>query len=339
MKKKILFSIITPIYKGEKYINRYFNSIKNIIFNKNNFEIIFILDGKDKKILKKIEKKIHLWPNKKIIINENRIGPGMSRNKGLRLSKGKYILFLDFDDELKKNALKILESSTNHNPDFIGYNFQKNSKRIIKDYRKDFKFICKTRYKRIKNFLMGEIDGSVIFSCIKREVIIDNRIYFKKELHEDIFFIFQVYYFSKKFILLNKSLAIKNDEKSSIVNNINQFAIKGYLKQPNRIRDFLILKKFNFKKLEKYYIRGFIGYSAHLILSSFKIKNFNLKKQNYRLIKKILLLNNSFMNYKFMTFKDNVVNIFVKHFYKKNIVRKNITIFEDMVLKIYEKNL
>ena len=44
------------------------------------------------------------------------------------------------------------------------------------------------------------------------------------------------------------------------------------------------------------------------------------------------------MNYKFMTFKDNVVNIFIKHFYKKNIVKKNINTFEDMVLKIDEKN-
>ena len=41
---------------------------------------------------------------------------------------------------------------------------------------------------------------------------------------------------------------------------------------------------------------------------------------------------------KFMTFKDNVVNIFIKHFYKKNIVKKNINTFEDMVLKIDEKN-
>ena len=338
MKNKILFSIITPIYKGDKYINRYFNSIKNIVFNKKNFEIILILDGKNTNILKKIEKKIHFWPNKKIIINKNRIGPGISRNKGLRSSKGKYVLFLDFDDELKKNTLKNLAISANRNPDFIGYNFQKNSKKVINNYRKDFKFISKKRYERIKNFLMGEIDGSVIFSCIKREIIIDNNIFFKKELHEDIFFIFQVYFFSKKFILMNKSLVIKNDEKNSIVNNINQSAIKGYLKQPNRIRDFLILEKFKFKKLEKYYMRGLIGYSAHLILSSFKIKNFNLKKKNYRLIKKILLLNNSFVNYKFMTFKDNVVNIFIKHFYKKNIVKKNINTFEDMVLKIDEKN-
>ena len=57
MKNKILFSIITPVYKGDKYINRYFNSIKNIVFNKKNFEIILILDGKNTNILKKIKKK------------------------------------------------------------------------------------------------------------------------------------------------------------------------------------------------------------------------------------------------------------------------------------------
>ena len=126
MKNEIKFSIITPVYNGQKYINRFFKSIQHINFNNKYFELIIILDDKNNKILKIIERKTKHLPNKKIIINPSRLGPWVSsRNKGLNKSKGKYILFLDIDDILKSNALKVLKKSIKNNPDFVSFNFEK----------------------------------------------------------------------------------------------------------------------------------------------------------------------------------------------------------------------
>ncbi len=108
---KPLVSIIVPFYENIELLKKAIKSVLNQKFK--NYELIIINDKKDilninfLKKLKKKSKKI------KIIYNSKNIGAGHSRNKGIKLSKGKYIAFLDSDDQWKKNKLfeqiKIME--------------------------------------------------------------------------------------------------------------------------------------------------------------------------------------------------------------------------------------
>ena len=100
----MLVSIIIPYYKKKKYIKKTVFSILNQSYQK--FEIIIVNDepGKlSKKILSDLKKKDKRI---KIINNIKNIGAGRSRNKGINVSKGKYIAFIDSDDLWKKNKLK-----------------------------------------------------------------------------------------------------------------------------------------------------------------------------------------------------------------------------------------
>ena len=54
-----------------------------------------------KKILKNYKFK------KKLLINNKTIGAGLSRNKGIKNSKGDFIAFCDADDLWDKNKLKV----------------------------------------------------------------------------------------------------------------------------------------------------------------------------------------------------------------------------------------
>ena len=99
-----LVSIVIPYYKKKEYIKQSINSVLNQTYK--NFEIIIIYDDDEltdfnylKKIVKS-DKRINLIKNKK------KLGAGLSRNKGIKLSKGKYIAFLDSDDYWNKNKLK-----------------------------------------------------------------------------------------------------------------------------------------------------------------------------------------------------------------------------------------
>ena len=99
-----LVSIIVTYYKKKKYILKCLKSIFNQSYK--NFEVILIFDDNDTneyeyiKKLKKKFKKITVYKNKK------NLGAGESRNKGIKLSKGAYVAFLDSDDEWHKDKLK-----------------------------------------------------------------------------------------------------------------------------------------------------------------------------------------------------------------------------------------
>ena len=100
-----LISIIIPYYKKKIYIKLTLQSILRQKYK--NFEILIIYDDADTedllfiKKLKKKDKRI------KLIINKKNIGAGMSRNKGVRLSKGEYLAFVDSDDLWHPEKLKL----------------------------------------------------------------------------------------------------------------------------------------------------------------------------------------------------------------------------------------
>lgn len=98
-------SIIIPVYNREKYIGRCLRSLLTQSFGVKNFEMIVIDDGSTddtKKILNAFKEDI------KIITNEENIGLPASLNKGIKASRGKYIVRVDSDDYVNKDFLKIL---------------------------------------------------------------------------------------------------------------------------------------------------------------------------------------------------------------------------------------
>jgi len=102
--RDILISIIIPYYRKKKYIKKTLDSVLNQTYK--NIEILIIYDDKNKDDLRYLKTIIANNSKIKIIDNKKNIGPGFSRNKGIRISKGKYIAFIDSDDIWKKNKLK-----------------------------------------------------------------------------------------------------------------------------------------------------------------------------------------------------------------------------------------
>jgi teichuronic acid biosynthesis glycosyltransferase TuaG len=99
-----LVTIIIPYFQKKYFIHKAISSVLNQTYK--NIEIVIIYDDENKsdlillKELSKNDKRI------KILVNNKNIGPGLSRNKGMKFAKGKYIAFIDSDDEWKKNKLE-----------------------------------------------------------------------------------------------------------------------------------------------------------------------------------------------------------------------------------------
>ena len=98
-------SVIVPVYNGEKYIKHCIHSVMGQTLS--DIEILVINDGSSdgtKQILEHLaseDQRIHVFHQK----NQ---GVSAARNFGITLAKGKYLTFLDADDYLGPEYLKIL---------------------------------------------------------------------------------------------------------------------------------------------------------------------------------------------------------------------------------------
>ena len=107
-----LISIITVVFNNVSHIQKTLNSIYSQKYK--NYEIIIIDGGSTDgtlEIIKKNKKKISKW------VSEKDKGIYDAFNKGMQLAKGDYIGFVNSDDILLPNALKILKKYINLYPD------------------------------------------------------------------------------------------------------------------------------------------------------------------------------------------------------------------------------
>ena len=116
-----MFSVIIPNYNNEKYLDELFESIISQTFK--NYEVIFIDDvSEDNSVQKAKEWKEKFSQHFTLVENQEKKWNGGSRNIGIDLAKGKYILFIDSDDKFSSNDSfqRIAELiAVNNNPDMI----------------------------------------------------------------------------------------------------------------------------------------------------------------------------------------------------------------------------
>ncbi|MEW9080439.1 glycosyltransferase [Terrisporobacter glycolicus] len=112
-------SIIVPVYNVEKYLEECLDSVVNQTLK--NIEIICINDGSTDGSLGILNKYKKKYSNIKII-NQDNAGLSAARNAGIREAKGEYIYFLDSDDYIELNAMKICyECSKKDNLDVLTF--------------------------------------------------------------------------------------------------------------------------------------------------------------------------------------------------------------------------
>ena len=108
MKEVPAISVIIPMYNSEKYIGECLDSLLAQTFK--NFEVIVVDDcSKDNSFavaenyIKKFKGRLKVTKMKK-----NSGGGGIPRNKGVSISRGEYVFFLDADDTITPTAFKEL---------------------------------------------------------------------------------------------------------------------------------------------------------------------------------------------------------------------------------------
>lgn len=101
-----LISVIIPVYKAAEYLAKRSLSILNQTYP--NIEFIFVEDCSPDNTWQVLQelKSAHQDTNIILYHNEQNLGAGPTRNKGLELASGKYVYFADADDEADVNLLQ-----------------------------------------------------------------------------------------------------------------------------------------------------------------------------------------------------------------------------------------
>lgn len=148
-----LISIIVPVYNSEKTLDRCINSILEQTFQ--NWELLLINDGSTDRSREICDE--YTLKDKRIkTIHKENGGVSSARNKGIKCSKGDYILMLDSDDSLELNTCEsLMIMSEEKKADCIVFGFKQSSGSIwtasenkdynsVSDFKKDFSYWLST---------------------------------------------------------------------------------------------------------------------------------------------------------------------------------------------------
>lgn len=118
-------SVVIPVYNVEKYIGKCLDSIVNQSLGIENIEVIIVNDATPDNSMEIVGEYAAKYPSIKIINNEENLGLGESRNRGLNEVTSDYVTFVDSDDFLSENVYEdSLKKMKLSNSDLLMYNLE-----------------------------------------------------------------------------------------------------------------------------------------------------------------------------------------------------------------------
>jgi poly(ribitol-phosphate) beta-N-acetylglucosaminyltransferase len=265
-------SVVIPVFNIESELPDCLASVSRQSLSPDRFETILVDDCSTDSSYTVASSGAAGIGNARVIRSEMNQGPGAARNLGIAAARGKYILFLDGDDFLPPWALETLaEVSGGGEPDAITFNWssceslEAACSKSLSEWpplRRDLFKIPADRVELIRLYLGMNFDGSVIYTLVKRDIIMRNNILFPGGLHEDISVILKFYYFCTPVTVLNQVLYLKRDRPGSIVNTLRNKHIDGFLAAWPDLRRFVVEMEggeAGFEKYEASYVSGVLG--------------------------------------------------------------------------------
>lgn len=222
----IKLSIIIPVYKVEKYIEKCLKSI--IEQEKEDFEIECILiddcsPDNSVSIANKVINEYHGNNISFLIIrhDENK-GISVARNTGIRAAKGDYILFVDSDDYIPKDSYSYLVKYAIQYPEvdvFESNAFDKKKATQINPYLPSSVSIYEDKEQIYAKFVDFQFSVYVWNKMIKRSVILNHNLFFRSGIiHEDILWNYKLFSSINSVLLLPRVTYIYEYNPSSITN-------------------------------------------------------------------------------------------------------------------------
>ena len=301
-----LVSIIVPVYKVEKYLFRCVESLKKQTLRE--IEIILVDDGSPDLCPKICDELKETDSRIKVIHKENN-GLSSARNAGLNIATGKYIGFVDSDDDVEINMYETMARiAEKFNVDFVMSDYlrvEDANNKYIKTLSIDGGYYDRDKIKDVvfPSLIMGEnLDYGPLISvcnCIyKRNFLEKYHLRFDEDVRwseDNIFSSFMGYHCNSFYYLKGEALYHYYNNPGTITTSYRKGSWEVYCTMNNHLHFFFDnVEDYDFSRQLKLHI---IYYACNCIEQELSLP----KKQAVLLIRSILnsgKLKDAFINFK-----------------------------------------
>ena len=222
-----LVSVIVPMYNTASYVGDLIESCRTQTLGE--FELIIVDDCSTDNSCEVVESHIpKLGGRLKLIRTFRNEGPGVKRNWGLELSRGKYIFFADSDDLLTQKSLEqfyglaekyqtdVINCRRHYYTEGTGENFVKNLKLYgdPKDTRTEI--VLDDTAKRLQAWTRHAFEMEPWTKFCRRDFLIENDIKFLPTAQEDSVWTFELICVAKKMLMIPNICYIRRVREDSL---------------------------------------------------------------------------------------------------------------------------
>ena len=207
----IKLSIIVPCYNVEKYIDRCIRSLIEQTLEHSEYELILVDDAS----IDSTWERIQAWEKKfpkliKAVHYDDNGRSGKARNTGLIYAEGEYIGYVDSDDWVEPDMFKsLLDEAYSGNQDIVMCRYVRDSgSETVNNKGKEGikRIVIDSEAKRREFIRTNEMGYAVWDKIIKKNILIDNAIYFQECLaYEDVYYGTMLHVYATRIAFLEKT--------------------------------------------------------------------------------------------------------------------------------------
>lgn len=276
MRDKIWVTILIPIYKVEKYLEKTLDSVFTQTYPY--LDYVFVNDcspDKSLQVLTNSIKKYGIEKEKYTIINhEQNQGIAVSRADCITNATGDYVYFVDSDDWIEKNAVEqMVLASKNGTIDIVGCDYMKDHlSGGITVHHENYAGTCRGNMYRCLNYDIA----TVLWKLLIRRSLFDNfTITPHVDIVEDYIMSVKLYYYAKSFIAIPQAFYHYVQYNQARVSLQTLWSVNMHIKGVCEVEDFckekelldvevahkLNLRKFNIKS--NFLTKKLLDYTAY----------------------------------------------------------------------------
>ncbi len=240
-------TIIVPIYNAKNTIEQCVKSIIKQTYK--NLQIILINDGSTDDTFE-ICKKLELTDSRILLIDKENEKVSKTRNKGLELAEGEYLMFVDSDDSIQENMIEILvKNIEEYELCTCNYLIVKKKKKVIRSKVKSF-HNEKNKFNNYIELMEDDMLFNPLWNKIYlTKVIKENNIRFNPNIQVGEDFLFNIEYIDniQRAKYIEQPLYLYNIFESSLCRRYTNRNIQNELIIIRTLKEFYKKNNYNMK--------------------------------------------------------------------------------------------